>query len=113
MRLSDILESEVVDAQGRRIGKVHEVRLVREGPPQGAFGPSYQVSGLIFGGAALGSRLGYDRGGVDRPWPLKRFFRVLERQRRYVDWGAVGSVEGREVRLVVGADAWRDGPPLL
>ena len=112
MRLSDILESEVVDVQGRHIGKVREVRLVREGPAQGAFGPSYQISGLIFGGAAVGSRLGYGRGGIDGPWPLKKFFRSLERQRKYVDWAAVDSVSGREVRLVVDAEACREVPPL-
>lgn len=112
MRLSDILGSEVIDAQGRRIGRTHDVRMVREGPPQGTFGPSYQITGLIIGGAAVGSRLGYDRGGIDGPWPLKRFFRRFDRRRRYVDWGAVESVDGRVVRLRAGDQARREVPPL-
>jgi hypothetical protein len=112
MRLSEILESEVLDVEGRRIGRVHDVRLVREGPPQGTFGPSYQLSGLIIGGAAVGSRLGYGRGGIEGPWPLKTFFRRLERKRGYVDWAAVESVQGGMVRLLVGADACRVVPPL-
>ena len=58
MRLSEILEHDVIDVEGHHVGRVHDVRVVREGPPQGMFGPSYQVAGLVIGGAAIGSRLG-------------------------------------------------------
>ena len=34
MNLSDLLGSEVVDAGGRTIGKVHDARLVKDGPPE-------------------------------------------------------------------------------
>ena len=32
MRLTDLLDAEVVDRCGQRAGRVHDVRLVRDGP---------------------------------------------------------------------------------
>jgi hypothetical protein len=112
MRLSDILECEIVDTHGEPIGRVHDVRLIREGPPQGMFGPSYQVAGLVVGGAAVGTRLGFDRTSVKGPWPLKKLFTRARRKPQYVDWGAVESVGEGLVRLKVGKEACREVPPL-
>ena len=112
MRLSDILECEIVDARGERIGQVHDVRLIREGPSQGAFGPSYQIVGLIVGGAAVGTRLGFDRAAVKGPGPLRKLFGRMQRKREYVDWDAVESVDEGLVRLKVGKEASHEVPAL-
>jgi sporulation protein YlmC with PRC-barrel domain len=112
MRLSDILECEIVDARGERIGQVHDVRLIREGPSQGTFGPSYRIVGLIVGGAAVGARLGFDRAAVKGPWPLQKLFGRMRRKRQYVDWGAVESIDEALIRLKVGKEASREVPPL-
>ena len=55
MRLSDLLGSEVVDADGHTLGHVRDVRLVADGPPQGDFGPALRLHGLLVG-RGLGRR---------------------------------------------------------
>ena len=40
MRLSELLGCVVVDERGRSAGRVHDVRLVQDGPPVGQFGAS-------------------------------------------------------------------------
>jgi sporulation protein YlmC with PRC-barrel domain len=39
MRLSELLGAEVVDEAGRSAGRVHDVRLVQDGPVVAASGP--------------------------------------------------------------------------
>jgi sporulation protein YlmC with PRC-barrel domain len=112
MRLSDILECDMVDDHGERIGRVHDVRVIREGPPQGMFGPSYQIVGLIVGHAGVGTRLGFDRAGVKGPWPLKKLFGRTRRKRQYVEWGMVEEVREGLIRLKVGKEACQAVPEL-
>jgi sporulation protein YlmC with PRC-barrel domain len=45
MRLTDLLGAEVIDQEGRSAGRVHDVRLVQDGPPVGGFGASLRVAG--------------------------------------------------------------------
>jgi hypothetical protein len=59
MRLSDLLDSEVLDADGKTIGHVHDVRMAQDGPIQGTFGAALRVRGLVVGRPALGARLGW------------------------------------------------------
>jgi hypothetical protein len=112
MRLSDILECQIVDDQGEPIGRVHDVRLIRRGPPQGMFGPSYQIVGLIFGRSAVGTRLGFDRAAVKGPWPLKKLFGRSRRKHQYVEWGMVEKVHEGLIRLKVGKEACQEVPAL-
>ncbi len=109
MRLSDLLKERVVDADGEDVGQVHDVRLVKDGPVQGAFGPAYRVQGLVVGGSAWGVRLGFDRTDVKGPWVLKVFFRRLHRGSRFVEWAQVRSVEHGVIRLKA---ARHDLPPV-
>jgi sporulation protein YlmC with PRC-barrel domain len=56
---SQLMGAEVVDESGRRIGHVHDVRVVRDaGRTQPAQTPEYRVEGLIVGRAGLRARLG-------------------------------------------------------
>jgi hypothetical protein len=69
MRITDLIGQPVVDPQGVSIGKVHDVRLVREavyGEP-GAL----RVDGLIVGKGGIGVRLGYASADLTGPWLLK------------------------------------------
>jgi len=70
---------------------VSDVRLVRDGPKLGLFGPAFRVEGIIVGGGALSVRLGFHRSKMRGPWPLKALFGAFERRAAYVPWEQVQS----------------------
>jgi hypothetical protein len=74
MNLSDLLACVVVDDSGAELGRVRDVRLVRDGPILGTFGVSLRLSELVVGIGGLGARLGYGRGDVERPALLRALF---------------------------------------
>jgi sporulation protein YlmC with PRC-barrel domain len=75
MRLSDVLGCTVVDADGNRLGRVHDVELVADGPEQGPMGPMLRVHHLVVGQGSIGARLGLDRDEMRGPLMLKWLFR--------------------------------------
>jgi sporulation protein YlmC with PRC-barrel domain len=96
MRLSDLLESEVVDRNGDRIGHVHDVRLVQDGPPIGTWGAALRLEDLVVGRGSVGTRLGITRPQMKGPWVLKLLFARQRASRVLVPWGRVREVgEGR------------------
>ena len=109
MRLTDLLDAEVVDRSGRSMGRVHDVRLVQDGPPVGAAGASFRVEGLVVGGNAFGARLGYARANVRGPWLLNQLFRRLHAGERLVPWSSVRAVT--EGRVLIAATADQLAPP--
>jgi hypothetical protein len=109
MRLSDLLHTTVIDAAGREIGSVDDVRLVQDGPVLANFGAALRLDGLVVGMGAVGLRLGYHRAGVRGPWLLKVLFTWLERRARFVPWDAIEEIGGDTVRLNVPSE---DLPPL-
>ena len=96
MRLSDLLHSDVFDEQGNAYGSVDDVRMIQDGPLLGAFA-AFRVEGLVVGSGALGVRLGFHRGKVKGPWPLKALFGRLESRARYVPWEQVTSYDAGRV----------------
>lgn len=104
MRLSDLLHSTVVDADGNELGSIDDVRLVQDGPVLANFGAALRVDGLVVGRGAVGLRLGYHRAGVHGPWLLKRIFTAFERRARFVAWEQVREWDGGAVRLHVRSD---------
>lgn len=103
MRLSDLLGSRVVDENGADLGRVRDVRLVQDGPLQGAFGAALRVDGVVAARTALGMRLGFHRAGVKGPWVLKAALGAIERHWAvYVSWDVVESWDGDTLRLGVG-----------
>lgn len=104
--------AEVFDRDGKRVGKVHDVRFVKDGPVQGAFGPAYRLHGFIVGTGSIGTRLGFDRGEVKGPLPLKALFRWIHGNAKFADWGVVEAVSENEVRLKVAAGDLHPVPPL-
>jgi len=101
MRLSDLLRSEVIDSAGASIGRVQDARCTRDGPDQGAFGPSYRIQGLVVGKRSFGARLGYDRADVRGPVALKAFFRRLHAHDRFVEWPQIAKIEDDKIVLKV------------
>ena len=93
MRLSDLLGAEVLDQAGRSAGRVHDVRLVQDGPVTGGFGAGLRLDGLIVGRRAVGARLGYDRGRMKGPLPVKLLAGWLRHDGRYVQWERIRSIE--------------------
>jgi hypothetical protein len=112
MRLSDLLDSDVVDAAGRTVGHVHDVRLVQEGPVVGSSDATFRLAGLVVGGTKLGARLGFGRTSVQGPWLLKWLFERLHADDRFVPWGSVRGVTQGTIHVGVAAADLRRPEPL-
>jgi hypothetical protein len=98
MRLTDLLGAEVLDEAGRSAGRVHDVRLVQDGPLVGGFGAGLRLDGLLVGRRAVGVRLGYGRGKMKGPLPVRLLAGWLLSDGRYVEWGRIRTIEpGRVV----------------
>ena len=78
MRLTDLLESRLVDGEGVDLGRIRDVWLVQDGPPIGPFGAALRVERVVAGSTAIGSRLGYERASMTGPGPLAAFFHSLK-----------------------------------
>jgi hypothetical protein len=112
MRLSDLLRALVLDAEGARVGHVHDIRFVRDGPEQGAFGPAYRLQGLIVGAGSIGNRLGFDRADVKGPYPLKAFFRWFHGDAKFVEWQRIAEIGEGTITLNVPQKDLREVPVL-
>ena len=75
MRISDLLGSEVLQADGTRLGRVREVRIVQDGPIVNDLQAAFRVDAVIVGRGSLGVRLGYHAEHVRGPWLLNVLFR--------------------------------------
>ena len=104
MRLSDLLDCEVLDRAGRPVGKVHDVRLVQDGPLIGTFGAAFRVEALLAGSASMGVRLGYGHGDVQGPLPIRALFARLARDMAMVRWEDIAAIEPGVIRLNVAGD---------
>lgn len=99
MRLTELLQRPVVDESGVEAGRALDVRLVRDGPDVGDFGPAYRVAGLVVGPAGTGARLGYGRRAMTGPWLLAAPLRARRRRERFVPWERVAEVCGEAIRI--------------
>jgi hypothetical protein len=106
MRLSDLLEQEVVDQNGRSWGQIHDVYLVQDGPIVGTGNAAFRLHGLVAGRGAVGTRLGYvGRPGYEQhqqtrgPWAIRALVRRMHRRAVYVAWADVVAVSQDEVKV--------------
>lgn len=99
MRLADLLDSTVLDSDGREVGDVGDVWLLQDGAPIGPFGAALTVDALVVGRFGLASRAGYDRPGVDGPAPIAWWFHRRTSKRPVARWSDVAAVEEGRVRL--------------
>lgn len=111
MRLSELLESVVEDEQGTKLGHVHDVRLVQDGPVGSGFDAAFRVHGLIVGRGAIANRLGYGRTGSRGPW-LVRVLAKGGAHPKFVPWTRVRSIEPKRVIIRGRADDVEDAEAL-
>jgi hypothetical protein len=115
VHMSDVLDTEVVDRDGVAVGVVSDVRLVQDGPYIEGFGSALRVDALVVGRGGVGVRLGFVRGGVRGPRPLRVLAGLLEGRARLVRWDSVSYADGtfrtadRRDELPRVRDVYRDG----
>jgi sporulation protein YlmC with PRC-barrel domain len=101
MRLSDLLGSEVITQTQQRVGRVHEVRAVQDGPLQGNFGAALRIDGIIVGRGSLATRFGLDRKDVKSPAAIRVVLERIRGRRLYVPWSSIIAIE--EDRVIAAA----------
>jgi sporulation protein YlmC with PRC-barrel domain len=88
MRASELLTSEVIDRNGRPLGRVRDIRVRRDG---------FRVVGLVIGEGpfvGIAHAWGFTEGRAQGPWLLRALTRRATRNTRFVpaesvvDWGA-------------------------
>ncbi|MFJ6799091.1 PRC-barrel domain-containing protein [Streptomyces sp. NPDC091268] len=91
VRLADLMGARVLDAAGRDIGHVSDVRFVEAADPQeGGRGPGrLRLEGLVVATRRRGRMLGYDHRPVDAPWPLTALARRAARHALWAPWTVV------------------------
>ena len=99
MRITDLIGKPVFAADGASLGKVHDVRLVRESP-YGEAG-ALRVDGIIAGRGGIAVRLGYASSDLTGPWLLTTLLGRMARHAVFVPWSGLSVQDGR---LVVHAD---------
>lgn len=86
LRVGLLFGRRVIDADGHDIGRVHDVRLRRDGPVIAGFGPALRVEGLIVGEGSRATRLGLDRTDITGPWPLSAWGKRAAHRAHFVPW---------------------------
>jgi sporulation protein YlmC with PRC-barrel domain len=102
MILSDLLGSPVVSAEGERLGRVVDARMVLDGPPDGLLAAA-RLYGLVVSPHSHSSFAGYERTGVDAPALIARFLRWRARGSFLVLWTDLASFTDDVIHLRSGA----------
>jgi sporulation protein YlmC with PRC-barrel domain len=97
MRAGELLGRPVYDAGGRRIGRVTDLRCVKETGAGDAWGV-LRLDALVVNQRQIGARLGYDR-HQRRPALLRGVLRRLHGAATVVPWSNVASWSADGVRL--------------
>ncbi|HET8896985.1 MAG TPA: PRC-barrel domain containing protein [Protaetiibacter sp.] len=96
MILSDLLGTEVHEADGTRVGRVIDARFRLEGNTS----PSQaRLVGVIVSRSVFASFLGYERTVASRPVLLDRILRMLHRGSFLVLWADIARIEPERVLL--------------
>jgi hypothetical protein len=104
MRLADLIGSQILDRDGRDLGRVGDVWLIQNGPPIGLFGAALTVDTLVVGRFGLASRAGYERDDVRGPAPIAWFLHRRTAHRPVARWSDIASIEEGRIRLRVRLD---------
>jgi hypothetical protein len=86
LRIGLLFGRPAIDADGQPIGRVHDVRLRRDGPIIAGFGPALRLEGLIIGRGSIANRLGLDRTDITGPWPLNTWGKRAAQRAKFVPW---------------------------
>ncbi len=104
VRLSELLGADVVDENGRDLGKIKDVRFRETAPVVPMTGQvSWEMVGLVVGGAGFAQRLGYLHGDVKGPWILLAVMRWIGRRGHFVPWTRISQMA--EARITVRGSA--------
>ncbi|MEP6659215.1 MAG: PRC-barrel domain-containing protein [Acidimicrobiales bacterium] len=103
MRLSELLNKEVIDANGQSAGHVHDVRVIQDGPITSSFDAALRVHGLIVGRGALANRLGYGRSAVRGPWVIRAVLEAGDKP-TVVPWHRVRVIEATRILITGSCD---------
>lgn len=96
---SALLGTEVVDADGQSLGKLHDLRL--------AAGAGHGVAAIVTGRGVVAERFGYARGEVVGPWLLAAFMHRLARDTHEVPWSDLTEIGKTVIRVSGRADEYR------
>jgi sporulation protein YlmC with PRC-barrel domain len=107
--MSDLLGSTVKDLAGRRLGHVHDVRLVQNGPILGSWGASFTADALLVGPHAVGVRLGYGRSDVRGPWVVRVTFQAIHGVLDAIPWHSIVAIQPGTILVRENEDPG-DGP---
>ncbi len=89
MRISDLMASDVQQADGTHVGRVREVRVVQDGPLINGIQAAFRVDAVIVGRGSLGVRLGYHAEHDRGPWLLNLLFGRTKRRIREISMSDV------------------------
>jgi sporulation protein YlmC with PRC-barrel domain len=102
MLASELLGLDVVDVDGRDLGRVDDVRVVRDGPYVEGFGNAMRVADLVVGPGGVAVRLGYVRHGVRGPALIRWWAKRAERRCLLVPWERVATIGDGRIQLTPG-----------
>jgi sporulation protein YlmC with PRC-barrel domain len=105
MILNDLLGTAVFDIDGVRLGRVADARFVIDGDPQQLMAGA-RLLGLVVSPHSAASFLGYERTGVNRPWPLPQLLSWRHRGSFLVMWEDIAMIGEKSVRLRQGFTAY-------
>jgi hypothetical protein len=91
MKLSDLLDTEVVSIHGEAVGYVADVRLVQDGPLVGPYAASLRLDGFIVVQRRHLRLLGYDRSVG--PAYIRAIIARLTGDALYVSWPQVETID--------------------
>ena len=77
----------VYDRAGTHLGKVHDLRAIRDGSH--ADEAPYGVTHLLVAAGTVGTRLGYGYGHMHGPWPLSAWVRRAMHRGYAVRWDQI------------------------
>ncbi|WP_413248960.1 PRC-barrel domain-containing protein [Sinomonas flava] len=105
MILSDVLGAAVLDAEGKRLGVVSDLRFVLQGGPE-ALLAAPRLVGVLVSPRTASSFLGYERQGINQPWPIAQILSWRHRGSFLVLWDDLASLGPESVRLRKGYTAY-------
>lgn len=98
MILSDLMQNDVIDAQGRTLGRIVDARFVIDGAPSQLLADARLV-GFIVSAHSGTSFLGYERTDMRAPWPIAPFLRWRHRGAFLVCWEDIAMLGKNAVHL--------------
>jgi sporulation protein YlmC with PRC-barrel domain len=104
MRLSDLLDADVVTAAGESVGQVTDVRLAQTGPvpPGPGVLATFVVESLLVSPHHTGALFGYERRRDQGPALVRALVRWVHRRAVLVDWADVEAWDVEAHRVTLG-----------